>query len=731
VDESQRELATNRLLTIIRSGKPSGTARAAETAAAAPSAEPATPVASEPVTAPPAPLTAEAEAPPVGEPGVVARWLRGPKGGSKKAAPPEEAAETEEKPRKARKISLSGLLPKRKPKPEAAEAEAAETEVAPTPVEPEPLKLPKKRRLRKGKRFIALDIGTSSVKLVEVVKRDSEVQLQRAAMRQIPPAIRRNQSALQMFLDKTIRELLPPKQVDKADLHVVLPDQSMQMRTVGLPFVTPKERLNAIKFQIKKDLPFPLEVSEISYTGWNPKVKDRQDVEVLAVDKRALTQRVGMISDAGLMPINVTSFPATAMQLIRGYRRVAPDKGAVALVDIGAAKTTITILGKERLALCRTIATGGDDFTAVLQGLGLGPDSEDLNEVQAENFKKNLGLPPEGDTSAVRVAILMRPVAERISAELARSLELYRRNTAGGDIQKVILIGGGSQMLRLAKFLAKNLGVEVEIGDPIARVALSENADDETRKVVAEAGPALMPALGVALDFARRQNILPEELKSYHKLQGSKRVIAPAAAALLLVLMALYSAELSGLDQMQQQIKSLNEQLKDLAQRRANFMVAKAEFDRINGGLAVRDQDFQAIRIADPRLLDYLRTLSFLVPENIYLEQLRTRFIPEVEEQAVKGAKKEEEELKEPQTIYSILAKQMSPEGKFIGVKRPVFGRVLELNGDVYPQGAITDVQLVDFVFALEKSGYFRDVAVDTVATQENGKVKFTIFCGF
>jgi hypothetical protein len=165
------------------------------------------------------------------------------------------------------------------------------------------------------------------------------------------------------------------------------------------------------------------------------------------------------------------------------------------------------------------------------------------------------------------------------------------------------------------------------------------------------------------------------------------------------------------------------------------FVAAKADFERSAAELAIRDQDFAQIRIEDPEIKAYLKSLSNLVPENIYLERLRTRFIPQLEQlaqaaNAKKGAKPEDEVVAPPKTIYSILAEHTDDQGQFVNVKRPVYGRVLEVMGNVYPQGSLTDVQLVDFVFSLEKCGYFRDVAVDSAATLENGKVQFTILCG-
>jgi len=715
VEEKQRELATNRLLDIIRSGRgPGAPAPTAPSGAVPPVVKPAPDLVSAAATAESSPREA---APSLRE------AVTAPAAPSKPEAEPklepEEAAALEP----AWKRQLKGLLPQRKPREKKPESEA------PAPR----LKLRKPKG--KAKRYIGLDIGTSAIKMVELSRRDNDIQLTDARIVPITPAIRKSQAALEMFQIKTIRDLLPIKKVDKAGLHVVLADQAMQVRTVSLPVVSAKERENAIKFQIKKELPFPLETADITYAGWDPKLKEKQEVEVLAADHRSLLNRLNLLRQSDLTPNHLTSFPAAASNLTRGYRGLTPDKGAVAIVDIGAAKTTITVLGRDRVALCRTIATGGDDFTAVLQGLGLGPDGEDLNEVQAEAYKKNLGLPPEGDTTSMRVAILMRPVAERISAEIARSLELYRRNTMGGEIQKVVLVGGGALMIRLARFLARNVGIEVEIGDPLARVAPAAGLDDDTRRLLADRGPELIPALGVALDSYRRQNLLPQEIKNFHRLREAKRVIAPAAAAVLVALITLYSVELRSFARAEQLSKVLKEQLATLPVARDAFVAAKADFERSAAELAIRDQDFAQIRIEDPEIKAYLKSLSNLVPENIYLERLRTRFIPQLEQlaqaaNAKKGAKPEDEVVAPPKTIYSILAEHTDDQGQFVNVKRPVYGRVLEVMGNVYPQGSLTDVQLVDFVFSLEKCGYFRDVAVDSAATLENGKVQFTILCG-
>ncbi len=727
MEENQRELATNRLLEIIRRGRAAKPSEAEEKPAppkekkkrreAAPPAEavrePSVPREAAPEVKPEAVRPAEAGR------GLLDKVISRPV----EVAPPPPEAE-------ALPVSLpESLLPLHR---RLLKRLLAYLKRPPAVPEKAPKKISLPTLKGKGKRILALDIGTAAVKLIEMVKQAGTFRLVSLEVRPIPPAMRKRKSGLDVLLAKTLRELLPSKRLAKSELHVVLPDQSAQFRTIDLPVVAAKERLNAIRFQIKKELPFPLEVCDINYRGWVPKVKGRQEVEVLAVDRRVLGSQLELLSEVGLLPVHITSTAASARFLIADYSGIDTKKGAVAIADIGAAKTTVTILEGGKLVLCRTIATGGEDFTAVLQGLGLGPNGEDLTDIQAEQYKMDIGLPAEGDSTTMRIAILMRPVAERISAELARSLDFYRRGRGHADLNKLILVGGGALMKRLPEFLAKHLGIDVEVGDPLARVQSDPDMDQEMKSQLVDSGPTLLPALAVALDDGRELNVLPPEEKSIIKLRRAKSYVPPAAAALMVVMIGLHTMALKSLDSSDIQHNLLKSQITELDNYRAQFLVTKAEFDKFNAEMAGRRQDFESIRIGDPEITNYLQLLSHLVPSNIYFDRIRTRFIPkgkkpEAAEEEGQGADTTSSRLEEFNRIKSDLTLE---NGETRPVKRPVYGRTLELKGHVYPQGSITDVQLVDFVFALESSGYFREVAVDSLTTLDSGKVRFTIICG-
>ncbi len=593
---------------------------------------------------------------------------------------------------------------------------------------------------KKGKTIFVLDIGTSTIKLLETIKKPDGLFLVDFEEKFIPTTARKTTTNLNLFTQKMLREMLPAKRLKGTELYLILSDRYSQVRNVDLPEVSQKELTNAIKFQIKKDLPFPIDNCIINDRGWDPKVSGRQEVEVLAVDQRQLEEKLEVLDQVGILPVHITAAPTSVRFLVRDYKGLELDKGAVAIVDIGAAKTTITILEIDRVVLSRTISTGGDDFTNVLQGLGLGPKGEDLTEEQAEQYKKDHGLPPEGDPSTMRIAILMRPVAERISAEITRSLDFYRRNRGGREFQKLVLIGGSALMKRLPDFLSENLGVEIEVGNPQIKIQpydeLPRNKQDELNKL----GPVILPALAVALDDERSQNVLPPEQKTLVKLNEAKKIIAPVALSVIALMVYMHVTAMGDLKSTEFNYNNLQDKLTTLNQNRAEYLIAKTKFDKVNTEFIERQVDFDEIRITAPDISQFMKVISNLIPSYVYLESMTTKYIPQIEEIEVEKEPEEGEEGEEGSAIKLISVDEIMHDIKNIRatgtekemrlIKRAVYGRVLVLEGVVYPQGSLTDVQAIDFVYGVESSGWFRDVAVDKTEKLENGKIRFTIICG-
>ncbi len=595
----------------------------------------------------------------------------------------------------------------------------------------------------KGKRIFSVDFGTSSVKVVELVRQGNRIALAGLYMSAIPVAMRKNPATLPILQTKLLREMIPSDRIKGAEFHVVIQDKSAQSRTVSIPGGAAKELVNAIKFQIKKDLPFPLDNCEIAYNGFDPKLTGKQEFEILAADRRAIETPLGILEEMDLLPSVVTSAPTAAQFLIKDYTGIASGPGAVVLADIGASKTTITIVDSDRVVLSRTVLTGGDDFTNVLTGVAIGPNGEEFNDLQAEKYKIDIGLPAERDPSAamMKSSILMRPIAERIATEINRSLDFYRRERPSGEIKKIILCGGGALLKRLPEFLSENIGAEIVLGTPAARLMFVQGTGEAIELAATESGPFYLPALAVALDEGKAINMLPQKVRSALRLRAARGVIAPAAFAVMILLVSIYALAVRQRMVTEVEYEKIKSQLSDLDLWRTRSFAAEEQFNKLASELGDRQSDYDSIKTGDPEVSSYLKAFSNLVPENVYLEKLETKFLPEVASDSSSATSSspapgggsfgfESMMSTFTKSFGNPLSGANSQQNRAAPVKRPVFGRVIELNGTIYPFGTMTDVQLVDFVFSLENSGHFRDVAVDSMAVIEAGKVKFRIICG-
>ena len=71
----------------------------------------------------------------------------------------------------------------------------------------------------------------------------------------------------------------------------------------------------------------------------------------------------------------------------------------------------------------------------------------------------------------------------------------FFRSQNNGEVEKIILSGGGSLLLNLGDYLSKRLNIKVIIGDPWNRV----NYPAELKPVLSEVGPRLAVAIGLAM----------------------------------------------------------------------------------------------------------------------------------------------------------------------------------------------------------------------------------------
>ena len=153
----------------------------------------------------------------------------------------------------------------------------------------------------------------------------------------------------------------------------------------------------AVRWEIKDHLPFPVETAQIDFHILNEFVEDnvkKLDLITVACPKHLIDRTLSIAEGAGLQPIHLDVGPFALWNTLLAWDRIKKEE-TVALIDLGAEKTGIYLFKDGILQFSREVTPAGADITrAIMEGIGSAGEPELLYE-RAEKIKQEIGIPSE------------------------------------------------------------------------------------------------------------------------------------------------------------------------------------------------------------------------------------------------------------------------------------------------------------------------------------------------
>jgi type IV pilus assembly protein PilM len=338
------------------------------------------------------------------------------------------------------------------------------------------------------KSILGLDIGSHSIKLIEISKSGNDVVLLAAGNIATPNrALSSNAEADQQAAAGAIRQLIKETGAHSESVALALPESQVFTRVIEVPALSTRELSSAIGWEAEQYIPLPLDQVNLDYsilrdakeTGTN-----KMDVLLVAAPKVLLEKYLTIIEMAELVPTAAeTEIIATSRALSRS---VASIKGAALLVSLGAQTTDLAILRGGVLAFTRSISAGGEALSrALVAGL-------DFNANQAEEFKRTYGL--EQDKLQGKIVTAVKPIMDTIVGEIKRAIAFYDQKFKNEKIEVVLLSGGTAKLPGMVVYIAQNVGIETQIANPWVGIKR-----DPRFTVLDKEGPTFTVAAGLAL----------------------------------------------------------------------------------------------------------------------------------------------------------------------------------------------------------------------------------------
>lgn len=337
------------------------------------------------------------------------------------------------------------------------------------------------------KDLVGIDIGSSSVKLVQLKEQRGTYTLMNAGILPLSPeAIVDNTMMDTSSIVDTIRTMIASLGIKNSDVVCSISGNSVIIRKITVSTMTSEELEDQIQWEAEQYIPFDINDVYIDFQILNsdPMDPSRMSVLLVASKKDIINDYVVVLNEAGLKPaiVDIDSFAVqNAYELNYDH---GPDE-VVALVNIGASIMNMNIVRGGVTLFTRDVQVGGNLYTEELQKqLGISGEEAERVKVTGEYVRND------------RFMEIVGRVNEAIAMEMLRSLDFYNSNAGEEKITRVLLSGGGAKNPLLPEIVRERLGLPVEPLNPFLKVKFNEKEFDP--EYLREIGPLVTVAVGLA-----------------------------------------------------------------------------------------------------------------------------------------------------------------------------------------------------------------------------------------
>ena len=339
----------------------------------------------------------------------------------------------------------------------------------------------------KSRQIVGLDIGSSSIKAVELKSTKAGYELVSFGMETLAPDTVVDGAIMDApQVANAISKIFDAQRIKSRNVATSVSGHSVIVKRVPLPLMTEDELYDRIPSEASQHIPFDIADVNLSYQLLES-MDSQMDVLLVAVKKDKILNHTNVLAQAGKTPV-VVDIDAFALQNCFEVN-YEPDAGqTVALLNIGASVMNINIVRGGIPLFTRDVSVGGNQYTDALQ------KELDLSFEDAERLKRGDTLPSVTDEQKQQI---LRSVSDILTLEIQKTFDFFRATASGENIQRIVVAGGTARVPGLVDLLREEFAMPVEELNPFRRVLINpgRHSDDQIRDMA----PRLVIAVGLAL----------------------------------------------------------------------------------------------------------------------------------------------------------------------------------------------------------------------------------------
>ncbi|MBN7797898.1 pilus assembly protein PilM [Parahaliea mediterranea] len=343
---------------------------------------------------------------------------------------------------------------------------------------------------KKATPVLGLDISSTTVKLLELSHSGGRYRVESYAVSSLPldAVIEKNVNDVDGVAN-AIRSVVAQSRTKLKTVAAAVAGSSVITKVIDMPDGLSEDDMETqLTLEADQYIPYPLEEVAIDFEVQGPSPDRPNQVEVLlaACRRETIDSRVQAIegADLGAKIMDVEAYAMErAYSLIRDQLELDEDS-TVAVVDIGATMTTLSVLNSGQTIYTREQLFGGKQLTdEIMRRYGLPLEEAGL-------AKKQGGLPDDYEPE------VLEPFKDAVVQQVARSLQFFFSSSQYNDVDHIILAGGVASMEGLAEVVQDKLGTPASVANPFADMTISSRVN---AVALSSDAPAMMIACGLAL----------------------------------------------------------------------------------------------------------------------------------------------------------------------------------------------------------------------------------------
>ncbi|MFN8791039.1 MAG: type IV pilus assembly protein PilM [Bdellovibrionales bacterium] len=340
-----------------------------------------------------------------------------------------------------------------------------------------------------NKKILGLDIGSTSIKIVELDVKRSGATLQSFLMIPMPAGALGTGEILDgNTISMTLQRALSDFKTKRKNVSIGLWGTSVIIKRISIPKVEKKLIQESLRFEAEQHIPFDINNVTLSYHLLPfESSPETLDILLVAAQNEVIRQYMETVANVGLKctVVDVAGFAlANLFELNYG---ILGNNEVVALLNIGAQVTNFVAVQNGEVIFCRDVPVGGSSYTSeISKNMGCSfQEAEGLKLTAAKGQEV-----PEG------VSHTIAQVNEQILDEIRSSIDFLTVTNQGLKMSRCLYTGGGSLTPGLIDKMAQGLEMKFEVLNPYRKISMGRKMNVGYLQQVA---PFVSVALGLGL----------------------------------------------------------------------------------------------------------------------------------------------------------------------------------------------------------------------------------------